>query len=61
MTKKEMKVIQSGIRNVKDIIEELACENYPFAEFCDPDLRDMFYSLNGMALLLDRKIENSAG
>lgn len=61
MTKKELTVIQNCIRNAKSSIEELACENYPFTEFCDRELGEMFYTLNDMGRTLSRKIEALEG
>lgn len=57
MTPKELTIIQNCIRNAKASIEVLACDNYPFSEFKDPDLRDMFYSLNDMSQAITRKLE----
>lgn len=61
MTKKQLVVIQRNIRNAKETIEELACENYPFTEFCDPDLEKMFYDLNIMCITLGNKIDSIDG
>ena len=57
MTKKELCVIQDCIRAAQNSIKNLACENYPYSEFCDPDIKDMYYHLNDMCRLLTRKEE----
>lgn len=57
MTKKELCVIRECIRGAQQVIKSLACEDYPFTEFCDSDFRDMYYSLNSMAMSLTSKIE----
>lgn len=61
MTKKELTVIQHCIRNAKESIEELACENYPFTDFYDKELADMFLELNNMCITITRKIEALEG
>lgn len=57
MTIKELKSIRSAIRHAKQLIQELACEDYPFTEFEDKDLSDMFYELNDMCVAFTAKIE----
>ena len=57
MTKKELIVIRRCICSAQEAIEQLACENYPYSKFCDSDFRDMFYSLNSMAISLTSKID----
>lgn len=57
MTKKELKVIRSCISAAQDAIEHLATENYPYTDFCDEDLSDIFYQLNSMCILLTDKME----
>ena len=56
MTKKELCVIQDCIRAARNSIENLACENYPYSEFCDLDIKDMYYRLVDMSILLTRKM-----
>ena len=51
MTEKELRVIKECIRAAQNSIRELACENYPLGEFCDPDIKDMYYHLNDMCRL----------
>lgn len=62
---KSLTVIRTAIRNAKDIIEELACEDYPNTPFEDPfedkDLSDMFYQLNSMGMALTEKIKSMEG
>lgn len=48
MTKKELNVIWTALNHAKEVIQNLACENYPCTPFEDPELRDMFYQLNDM-------------
>ena len=55
---KSLTVIRTAIRSASDIIEELACEDYPNTPFEDKDLRDMFYQLNIMAAALTEKMES---
>lgn len=55
---KSLTVIRTAIRSAQDIIEEIACEDYPHTPFEDKDLSDMFYQLNSMAMALTEKIES---
>ena len=55
MTVKEMNCILSAIRNAKNAIEELACEDYPLTEFAD-GFGEMFYQLNDMCRAITKKI-----
>ena len=57
MTKKELNVILKSLSHAQDVIEDLACENYPWSTFKDNELRDMFYRLNDMCLTIDKKLE----
>lgn len=57
MNEKALRTIYNCISNAKDAIEMLACENYPFTEFMDADLGEMFYQLNSMCIAVTRKIE----
>lgn len=55
---KSLTVIRTAIRSAKYIIEELACEDYPYTPFEDKDLSDMFYQLNSMVMALTEKIKS---
>ena len=59
MTNKELTVILKALSHAQEVIEDLACENYPWAPFEDPELRDMFYRLNDMCIAVNRKMEAS--
>lgn len=54
---KSLTVIRTAIWSAKDIIEELACEDYPYTPFEDEDLSDIFYQLNSMGIALTEKME----
>ena len=49
---KSLTVIRTAIRSAQDIIEEIACEDYPHTPFEDKDLSDIFYQLNRMVMAL---------
>ena len=55
---KSLTVIRTAIRSARDIIEELACEDYPYTPFEDKDLRDIFYQLNSVEMALTEKMES---
>lgn len=55
---KSLTVIRTAIGSAQDIIEELACEDYPHTPFEDKDLRDTFYQLNSMGMALTEKIKS---
>ena len=57
MTVKEMNCMREAIRCAQNVIEQLACENYPYTEFEDEDFHSMFYQLNGMCIAIGKKIE----
>ena len=59
MTKKELTVILKALSHAQDVIEELACENFPRTEFKDADFRGMFYRLNDMCISVNKKLEAS--
>lgn len=56
MTKKELNVIKKALTHAKEVIQDLACENYPRTPFEDPELRDMFYRLDDMCTTMNRKM-----
>lgn len=58
MTTKELKAIYSAIWYAREMIEIFGSENYPYTDFKDSDLREMFYSLNDMAITITNKIDN---
>lgn len=55
---KSLTVIRTAIRSARDIIEEIACEDYLHTPFEDKDLSDIFYQLNSMAMALTEKIKS---
>ena len=55
---KSLTVIRTAIRSAQDIIEEIACEDYPHTPFKDKDLSDIFYQLNSMGMALTEKIKS---
>ena len=57
MTIKELECVASAIRHTKEVIAQLGCENYPFSQFDDEDIGEMFYSLNDMVMAIDGKID----
>lgn len=57
MNVKALWTIYNCISNAQDAIEMLACENYPYTEFVDKELGDMFYQLNSMCIAVTKKIE----
>lgn len=58
MTIKELKQIRNSLYNARDTVEILATENYPFTDFEDEEIRDIFYNLNEMAITITNKIDN---
>jgi hypothetical protein len=59
MTKKELSVILNSIRNAQNNIEVLGFENYPYGMAEDEDIRKMYYELNDMCILLNKKIKRA--
>ena len=57
MTVKEMKCALEVIRSAKNAIQQLDCENYPYARFEDDDFCCMFYQLNDMCIAIGKKID----
>ena len=57
MKKKELNVIWKALNHAQEVIEDLACENYPWTPFEDPELSDMFYRLNDMCITVNKKLE----
>ena len=57
MTKNELDVIWKTLTHAKEVIQDLACENYPWTPFEEPELHDMFYRLNEMCITVNRKME----
>lgn len=56
MTIKELKQIRNSLYNARDTVEILGTENYPFTNFEDKEIRDIFYNLNEMAITISNKI-----
>ena len=59
MTKKGLTVILNSVRHTQNNIEVLGFENYPYGMDEDEDIRKMYYELNDMCILLDRKIKGA--
>lgn len=57
MNENILSVVLSGIHNTQEAIRLLAWEDYPYNKCKDPDLYEMFYQLNTMALKLYEKME----
>ena len=57
MTVKELRCVHSSIWHTKELIEQLACEDYPYTAFEDETLRDMFYQLNDMCIEINKRID----
>ena len=57
MTKKELNVIWKALNHAQEVIEDLACETYPWTPFEHPELSDMFYRLNDMCITVNKKLE----
>ena len=55
MNAKELDVILGCIRNVRDVIADLAFDRFPYSECKDDDLKEMFFELNKMAIAVDAK------
>lgn len=58
MDEKRLEAIYGAVRHAKETVEVLACENFPYTNFEDDDLRKMFYDLNDMCILLSQKIRD---
>ena len=58
MTVKEMKCIYNAIWHAKEIIEELACEDFPYTSFED-GFGEMYYRLNDMCIEITKKIDEA--
>lgn len=57
MKKQKLIAMLKSILGTKAVVETLGSENYPMQPFDDSDIREIFYSLNNMALLLYKKID----
>lgn len=60
MTKKELTVILNSVRHAQNNIEVLGFENYPYGMTEDEDIREMYYELNDMCILLGKKIKKAS-
>ena len=56
MSIKHLEVIQNAIRNARNALEILTCENYPYTDFPDEEFEKMFADLSKMSLLITKKI-----
>lgn len=61
MDKKSLEVVLDAIRHAQNTVETLLTENFPYTDFEDSDIRDLFYKLNDMGLALVQKIEKIEG
>lgn len=57
MNKKSFLIILEAIRNAKNTVEHLGTENFPYTEFLDSDLEEIFFDLIKMEILIYEKIE----
>ena len=55
---KKLETILTVLRSVRETVELLAAENFPFTDFEDPELGEIFYRLNDMAITIANKIGN---
>lgn len=53
---KKLEAILTVLRSARDTVEILAAENFPFTDFEDPELGEIFYKLDGMAITIANKI-----
>ena len=54
---RKLKTILAALRNARVTIEILATENFPYTDFEDEEIREMFYDLNNMAIVMSNKID----
>lgn len=59
MTKKELNVIWKALNHAQEVIEDLACENYPWTAFEDQEMSNLFYQLNDMCITVNKRLEAS--
>lgn len=57
MDKKSLIAILHSIRHARDIVQTMACDNYPDTPFYDSDISRMFYELNTMCVTLSKKVK----
>ena len=57
MNVKSLIVILSALLCARDAISYLACENYPYSDFLDADLREMSRDLNRMIVRVNNKMD----
>ena len=55
---RKLETILSVLRSARETIELLSTENFPFTDFEDPELGEIFYKLNNMAITIANKIGN---
>ena len=60
MGSKEISVIREQIRSAMNVIEILSRPSgkYGYDDFYDGDIRDLYYNLNDMVILLGEKMED---
>lgn len=56
MSKNEIEAIRAALICAADTIQHLGTKNYPYTDFEDREIEEMFYSLNAMILKLHDKI-----
>ena len=57
MSKNEIEAIRAALICAADTIQHLGTKNYPYTDFEDREIEEMFYSLNTMILKLHEKIK----
>ena len=60
MKKRELESIQYAVRCAQNIIESLGFENYPYGMTEDKDIRELYYDLNDICILLSKKIKKAS-
>lgn len=55
---RKLEAIFTVLRSARETVELLAAENFPFTDFEDPELGEIFYKLNDMSITIANKIGN---
>ena len=55
---RKLEAILTVLRSARETVELLAAENFPFTDFEDPELGEIFYKLNDMSITIANKIGN---
>lgn len=56
MTKKELRAILNCLRAAKDTVETFGTKNYPYTDFEDREIREMYYRLNDMCITISDRL-----